>query len=559
MQRVPVSGDSPSSPFSRVPVELLQHIFSLSTDVKITIGKRIESMPTATVLSLVCRHWRDVALGSPTLWSTLEFNIDTCSKNGRNGDRALAITEGLLKKSHREPLAISFKGDPDVNYSATSDFRFLEALCLHLYRWSTISLSIGLSFTQLPAFLAVKGRLSSLRTVQFTPYDDNVFCQIDMVQESFFALGPFPALRHIEAMDRENSDFPTGPLPAVPWARLKSLTLSNTSFLPRILPLCRSLISLTFTVWDHDFILELRQGWQVEEEYLQDLKDMRAFTLPKLQSLTIENRGSDALSILFNKVTAPALTAIHFDALRYKVELTEGGLIALLDCLDRSSCSITSLYLGEGLMDHGQVIRLLEHLPGLTTLGLREFYSDYSYRASDWEGKLCTPGLFDRFTTRTNSTPPLLPSLRHLDISLHGKTFLARKFIPFVQWWLRRRPSDSSGVSARNGTRFLKFTFWDRNVDFVPSSGWFELIRIDGRIEVYLRDCNGPLCFLVPIHLDVVLPHRRCNSVARVVVDFLHCWPYITSGSLSSFFGGLLELCFSSYVRQSPMSLTPRQ
>jgi F-box-like len=76
-----------SSPTNNLPIELLSHIFSLSThpttgDFPVTTGEyspptiTTESVQVPLILSSVNRLWRQVALGTPSLWSSLCITVE---------------------------------------------------------------------------------------------------------------------------------------------------------------------------------------------------------------------------------------------------------------------------------------------------------------------------------------------------------------------------------------------------------------------------------------------------------------------------------------------------
>ena len=84
----------PSSPINNLPIELLSYIFSLSTYPSSTTGGfpgpeeeeeeeyyrpptiTTESVQVPLVLSSVSRLWRQVALGTPQLWSSLCITVE---------------------------------------------------------------------------------------------------------------------------------------------------------------------------------------------------------------------------------------------------------------------------------------------------------------------------------------------------------------------------------------------------------------------------------------------------------------------------------------------------
>jgi len=87
---------NPFCPISRLPPELLENIFIHNARDSYVYGKYGNSMPAApnwANVSYVCRHWRDVALGCPSLWTYIP----------RTSQR---WTQELLARSKNVPLKV---------------------------------------------------------------------------------------------------------------------------------------------------------------------------------------------------------------------------------------------------------------------------------------------------------------------------------------------------------------------------------------------------------------------------------------------------------------------
>ncbi|KAJ7633254.1 hypothetical protein FB45DRAFT_1148910, partial [Roridomyces roridus] len=53
----------------------------------------------------ICRQWRDIALGTPALWSTMELDID--SEDKKLHARQLGLLDSWLQRSGHCPLSIA--------------------------------------------------------------------------------------------------------------------------------------------------------------------------------------------------------------------------------------------------------------------------------------------------------------------------------------------------------------------------------------------------------------------------------------------------------------------
>ena len=153
---------SSSSPINNLPVELLSYIFSLSTHTTTTgeLSGRLddkeeaeeeevveehappvittESVRVPLVLSSVCRLWRQVALGTPNLWSSLCITPELieCGERGDDGSETTASllnTEHVtsyLVRSRKYPLNILIDAR-DENWSFESECVYAIFLFYH--------------------------------------------------------------------------------------------------------------------------------------------------------------------------------------------------------------------------------------------------------------------------------------------------------------------------------------------------------------------------------------------------------------------------------------------
>lgn len=69
---------NPASPISRLPVEILTRIFTLSVgsfrSSFASIRFRDESIDEVNDIASVCSYWRNIAINTPSLWSYIDFD-----------------------------------------------------------------------------------------------------------------------------------------------------------------------------------------------------------------------------------------------------------------------------------------------------------------------------------------------------------------------------------------------------------------------------------------------------------------------------------------------------
>lgn len=118
------------SPVHRLPSELLASIF-----IACVLTMEEEDSLMLTTLMLVCRHWKEVALSTPILWS-----------------RVVAGTHHPLSNAFRKlecskscPLDICVDFSPRVDYGAVSTeniVRTMDLLRTSIWRWKTFRLTV---------------------------------------------------------------------------------------------------------------------------------------------------------------------------------------------------------------------------------------------------------------------------------------------------------------------------------------------------------------------------------------------------------------------------------
>ncbi|KAJ7771102.1 hypothetical protein DFH07DRAFT_241723 [Mycena maculata] len=127
MERVAVLSqlyDTATVPVLTLPVEITAEIFTLclptfpAPESSHRQPRRIPGILNSrapTVFLGVCRAWRDIALGTPTLWSTLEIGFDTSF--ALNPERVQAFMQWWLDRAALCPLSLKFQyRDPSLTF-----------------------------------------------------------------------------------------------------------------------------------------------------------------------------------------------------------------------------------------------------------------------------------------------------------------------------------------------------------------------------------------------------------------------------------------------------------
>ena len=115
------------SPIACLPVEILSHIFLLAAhtpdeDVEPPedeISPCLSSSSTSpSVLAAVCRHWREVAIATPRLWTRICVTIGDIMYRRRGG--TFSAVSRSVARSGKCPLDILIDArDPEWDFSET--------------------------------------------------------------------------------------------------------------------------------------------------------------------------------------------------------------------------------------------------------------------------------------------------------------------------------------------------------------------------------------------------------------------------------------------------------
>ncbi|KAJ7628870.1 hypothetical protein FB45DRAFT_45266 [Roridomyces roridus] len=150
-----------------------------------------------THLNLICRKWRDVALGTPQLWRAITLPY--------TDDKQVDMVRTWLDRSRSCPLSIKLSWEKTLPRT-----ELCEAILLHRQRWEHVHLSVA----DESEFALIEGTLPMLLSLS-VKFDGSVMGHMRPVAQNYPRLESL-ALSNLEcSVDR------------LPWSQLTSLTLSS--------------------------------------------------------------------------------------------------------------------------------------------------------------------------------------------------------------------------------------------------------------------------------------------------------------------------------------------
>ncbi|KAF8827247.1 hypothetical protein HHX47_DHR5000477 [Lentinula edodes] len=233
------------SPIRQIPSETLADIFVWCLPADRNAVRSLKEAPL--LLTTICRNWRQVALDTPRLWTSLHIFLPPSLSDIAVSKRAIGV-KTWLQRSGSLPLSISFHvkpqfGAPPTTTTTTMDFSdrlklLIRTLVPFGHRFGNLFLS--LPSTELGAFNDLS--MCQFPILQsFRVRDANVFCG------SFYAPGPWndgpssengsrapfaplltqmPALKRLEVAEISVRDGGHLTLP-LNWGLLTDLNLQN--------------------------------------------------------------------------------------------------------------------------------------------------------------------------------------------------------------------------------------------------------------------------------------------------------------------------------------------
>ncbi|KAL0571501.1 hypothetical protein V5O48_010466 [Marasmius crinis-equi] len=491
------------APTHRVPEEILYCIFSMccegGTEFELP-GRVLGDIPVPFTLSMVCTHWREVAISSEILWSNMQFTFrlagDSDEESTRDSgeetesERCLRVVEMFLERAGGSLLSLSFGMLDRIEITNTIEC-ILYALCRRASQWGSVSFSApSPSFIRQPAFQLITGNLRNLHTILVDEFNDENDPNVPLTLDF---LGPCPALRKAKldlVIERPGG---SQTLP-IPWAQLTSLNLCADAPAPsQILLLCSSLINLELG----------RVGG-----YAGGVWDT---VMPTLRSLKVDMTSSNGSSAVFPHFfqifTFPQLTSLD---LRSWSEHSEDDLACLAGFFQRLSPSLTTLTLCCAL-EGAYVFRLLQLLPHLTSLHL---IGKYPYPNPK---PLRTLSVFPHL--KASSSEPsnsILPHLLYLKISVTSISVEIEDYEPFVDV-VRSRWIPDPELATELGVdclRSVELLFLDKATYLPRPLAKLEILR-DAGLRVIL-----PMLPLGACREYITIGGRRFQCMTSEVFSF---------------------------------------
>ncbi|KZP13208.1 hypothetical protein FIBSPDRAFT_1049558 [Athelia psychrophila] len=199
----------------RIPSEILSMIFEHLVPPQNCNDLTPIQIPELTDVLLpaqICRSWRETAIATPSLWSSLQFEFVPVNSVERMADKA----NTCLARAKSNPLSIHISCPEE---DLTQYRPIIAALLAHSHQWSNLSLAGEAYVLVRDTTRPVRSRLSMLRRLA-------IDCSLSSWSDSFDAFQAAPNLRIVELInDYASHDLDRFPL--LPWRQLQQIAFTG--------------------------------------------------------------------------------------------------------------------------------------------------------------------------------------------------------------------------------------------------------------------------------------------------------------------------------------------
>ncbi|KAI0746223.1 hypothetical protein C8Q80DRAFT_760585 [Daedaleopsis nitida] len=195
--------DNPTMVPASIPPEILAKIFCLVPGPRIANGRFPEferlnffNVTEIIPLTIVCRYWREVAVGTPFLWSTI---IDRVTVDGTT------LFEHYVHRCHSGPLSVSCESNPsdavlDLLQAEGYRVRALGVNCDHYFPEDKFTTLVSTPLPQLVE-CAISTRRSHTRTYPNLFGGSQQLRTLHLSGHISHPTGPYPSLVSFSAED----------------------------------------------------------------------------------------------------------------------------------------------------------------------------------------------------------------------------------------------------------------------------------------------------------------------------------------------------------------------
>ncbi|KAJ7160501.1 hypothetical protein C8R43DRAFT_1233737 [Mycena crocata] len=400
------------SPIRKLPSELLVEIFAICRfsyspafdevsgsrgDTDTTFEVEIQRLAQAPLLraSQVCSRWHQIAIGTTTLWGTIELDSVLCDTPA-HAEIALGLLRCVLERGGNSSLDLSIS-----DRSGTPDFLpLLEPIAQNAERFRSLEI-----FSRLPSITALSGIFGRL------PHLENLRVEIhEFESEALNFLEVVPSLKRFTFL---------GPPSAI--SKLLVRQLDYFAWLAVVVDEAPAIMSA---------LQSMKEGsvFELELDIMLDPLELVVLNIPPITShvsalgITFIDyfhfpHAHQALAELFDNLTLPGLEELNFHTEQYPSRCLSWPHAQFLDLSARSAFNsqLRCLSLYHVVITDAELRACLAVLPCLEELAISDHEAPTDNDGGGVNHLLITTALLDALI-RTEDASCLVPQLRTFDM-----------------------------------------------------------------------------------------------------------------------------------------------
>jgi F-box-like len=333
--------NTPAPPIQRLPYDILSDIFILSIPDNLQEGWRYTTRSFQCSVMLpgsICRHWRDVAISTPRLWSSISLQL-----NRSTVDAHVNLTQMWLSRSGQHPLSLQLDGRWYGFDDPLAIHPVLDVVNRHAERWQHIDFEM--SYAMWKHTRPAKYRLIRLHTLLVS--DLYLQPQWTTPIDTFEVAPQLTSL----TMGFNTSSY----VLAAPWTQISTLVSQG----PSLNEFYKALQGAPNLIECGVYIDRYGGGLDPSYTTIQHVH---------LQILKVDARHRNDSGPLFDRLSLPALRYFDYNQAFTPTCWPQRQFVSLIS---RSGCSLEKLVLHfqHGLRDD-DLIECLRHMPSLVHLQL---------------------------------------------------------------------------------------------------------------------------------------------------------------------------------------------
>ncbi|KAF5347536.1 hypothetical protein D9758_014504 [Tetrapyrgos nigripes] len=437
------------APIRKLPLEVLTKVFIEFCAEETTMGK-VFGCPPLT-LSHVSGGWRELALSTPQLWSTIDIDFDhTKSRDSDEIGWSQLVIE-ILIRSKKYSLTLSIHSGDTIENLQDADIRLIQTLAAQSERWRDVTLELDADSLLDESLSVIRGQLPMLESLTLKnlwEYPD--FPEIDIFDNA-------PKLISFSAGSVSALD------PTLPWNQLTNLQLTDCSFLEvlQLMEVCPRLHELTYV---GDFYQnEAHPDYHPEQ--IRSFNHVNSFTIK-----TTSVNDTFMLRSMFAWLSFPPLEtlSISADQMMPAWDWEEiPDTIALF--ISNSGCRLTTLSLKHMQLSDVDILSILEACPHLRKLVLHGWKYEEQHKVNP--AVVVNAGVTTELAAKlavnhaqyNPASTPIVPKLEELEFGFHYQSalFSGRRLVAALcrlvesRWLPDKEFADDIGVTCLESVSFV--------------------------------------------------------------------------------------------------------